>query len=79
MCPTTTCEFLALSVGDWNCLRRFDEAVPDLFEQPQPIGDAERLDLLANGAHGRILHLSFRGRKPHVSTDNSALSAQAAR
>lgn len=70
MCPTTPCKFPALSVSHWDRLGRFDEAVPDLFEELQTIGNAERLDLLANSAHGPILRFSFRGRKPHVSTDN---------
>ncbi len=69
MCPTTPCKFLTLSVSHWDCLGRFDKAIPDLLEEPQPISNAERLDLLANGAHGRILHFSFRVRKSHVSTD----------
>ena len=72
MCPTTPCKFPALSVSHWDRLGRFDEAVPDLFEELQTIGNAERLDLLANRAHGPILRFSFRRRKPHVSTDNAS-------
>ena len=64
MCTAPPREFLALGIGHGDRLRRLDEAVPDLFEELQPIGDAERLDLLANGAHGRILRLLFCGRKP---------------
>ena len=71
MRPSTPCKFLALSVSHWDCLGRLDKAVPDRFEELQPVGNAERLDLFANDAHGRILHFQFRVRKPHVSTDNA--------
>ena len=71
MCTAPPREFLALGISHGNRLRRLDEAVPDFFEELQPIGDAERLDLLANGAHGRILRFLLCGRKPHVSTDNA--------
>jgi hypothetical protein len=69
MCPTTPCKFLALRISHGDRVGRLDEAVPDLFEELQPIGNAKRLDLLANGAHGPILHVSVDCRKPHVSTD----------
>jgi hypothetical protein len=71
MCPTTPCKFLALSISHGDRVGRLDEAVPNLFEELQPIGNAKRLDLLANGAHGPILHVSVDCRKPHVSTDNA--------
>lgn len=58
MCPPTPCKFLALSVSHWDRLGRFDKAVPDLFQEVQPISHAQRLDLLANGTHGPILHFS---------------------
>ena len=79
MCPSAPCKFLALSAGHWDCLGRFDKAVPDLFEELQPIGNTERVDLFANGAHGRILHFSFRVRKPHVSTANALAERPASR
>jgi len=52
-------EFFPLCVSYWDGLRRLREAVPYFLEQAQPIGDAERSDLRAHGAHGRILRLSF--------------------
>lgn len=63
-------EFLTLGVRDRNRLGCFNEAVPDFFEQLQPIGNTEPSDLLANGAHDWILCFSFSGRKSYVSTDN---------
>jgi hypothetical protein len=63
-------KFSALGLGHRNRVGCLDEAVPDLFEEPQPIGNAQRLDLLAGDAHGRILRFSFRDSRPHVSTQN---------
>lgn len=64
-------KFPALGVSHRNRLGCLDEAVPDFFEEPQPIGNAQRLDLLADGAHGRILRFSFCDGKPQLSTHNA--------
>jgi hypothetical protein len=72
-------ELLALSICHRNRIRRVDQAVPDLFEELQAIGDAERLDFLAYRAHGRILRFSLRDRNRHASTDNATLTGRGER
>lgn len=72
-------KFPSLSISHGNRLGCLGEAVPNLFEEPQPVGNAQRLDLLADGAHGRILRLSFCDSKPHVRTHNADAERRAKR
>ena len=69
-------KFPALGVGHRYRVGCLDEAVPEFFEEPQPIGNAQRLDLLADGAHGGILRFSFCNGKVHVSTHNAAVTGR---
>ena len=71
MRTTSPRQFLALRASHRNRLRCLYEAVPDFFEELQPIGDAERVNVFTNGAHRRILRFSCCARKPQVSTDNA--------
>ena len=73
MRTTSPREFSPLCIGDWDCLWRLREAIPDFLEQAQPVRDSERSDLRAHGAHARILHFSFRSCKLRLSTDNAQL------
>jgi len=51
-------KFFALCVSYGDGFRRLPETVPYFLEQVQPIGDAQRSDLRAHGAHAIILRSS---------------------
>ena len=71
MVATPSRQLLALSFCHRNRLGRVNQAVPDLLEELEPIGDAEALNVLAHRAHGRILRFSFRDRNQHLSVENA--------